>query len=190
MGGMGDLIDSLSGQLGGSVLTSAPVALLETAANGKDTRYRLIYGEGKDRGETDADVVVLAIPAYSSAALLRELDPGIAATMDTVPYAVMAVVHLGYDEDALPSPLDGFGFLIPKSENRRIIGSLWASSIFPERAPEGRVLLTVMIGGAGDPYSPKLDEEDLLNLSRRELDCTMGIKAAPVFSRVIKWKGR
>ncbi|MDF1536718.1 MAG: protoporphyrinogen oxidase [bacterium] len=187
-GGMGDLTDALSGRLGESVVTSAPVVKLEAAANGRNPRYRLTCGDSKDRAETDAAVVVLAIPAYASAALLRELDPGIAATMDTIPYAVMAVVHLGYDESSLPFPLDGFGFLIPKSEGRRILGSLWASSIFSGRAPAGHALLTVMIGGAGDPFTPRLDEEDLLNVARQEVNVTMGIETAPVFSRVIKWE--
>jgi oxygen-dependent protoporphyrinogen oxidase len=187
-GGMGDLIDELTGQLGASVLTSAPLGRLEMTGNEKGSRYRLIYGEGEDRRETGADAVVLAIPAYSSAALLKELDPGIAATMDTIPYAVMAVVHLGYEQGSLPGPLDGFGFLIPKSEGRRIIGALWASSIFQGRAPDGRVLLTVMVGGAGDPFTPRLEEEDLLDVSRQEVDTTMGIKTAPVFTNVIKWE--
>jgi len=186
--GTGELINAISSRLGDSVFTSAPVQRLETHPGGKDSPYRLIFGEGANQGEREADAVVLAIPAYSCAALLRELDPGIAATMDTVPYAVMAVVHLGYDESALPSPPDGFGFLIPKSEGRRILGSLWASSIFPGRAPEGRVLLTVMIGGASDPFTPRLDEEELIRVSRQELDITMGIKEAPVFQSLLRWE--
>lgn len=185
--GTAELIGAIASRLGDSILTSAPARRLERTGEGQSPRYRLLFGEGETSAEREADAVVLAVPAYASATLLRDLDPGIAATMDTVPYAAMGVVHLGYEANSLPSPPDGFGFLIPKSEGRRALGALWASSIFNGRAPEGHVLLTVMLGGASDPLTPRLDEEDLIKVARQELEITMGIKDAPVFSTVLKW---
>jgi oxygen-dependent protoporphyrinogen oxidase len=186
--GLEELIGGLSSRLREPLLTATAVtALVRSDGEGGPCWRLALKGKG---GEThlDADLVVLALPATDAAAILEGMDPGIAATMRTIPYAAMAVSHLGYRTADLPRPLDGFGFLIPHVEGRRILGSLWASSIFAGRAPEGHVLLTVMAGGAKDPRTPRLTEEEIIGLVREELRITMGIAAAPVFTTVISWR--
>jgi oxygen-dependent protoporphyrinogen oxidase len=181
--GLQEIIDGLAARLGpGSVLTGARVSALARRGSSWEVRF----GEGAGRALA-CDLVVLAIPAYDAADLLAPYDHGIAATMRTIPYAGMAVVHLGYEERALPAPLDGFGFLIPGSEHRRILGGLWASSIFAGRAPEGRVLITVMMGGAKDPGIRARSEEEVVEIARAELRHTMGIAAESVFVRALRW---
>jgi oxygen-dependent protoporphyrinogen oxidase len=80
------------------------------------------------------------------------------------------------------NPLDGFGFLIPGGEKRKILGALWDSSVFPNRAPEGKALLRVMVGGVRAPALAALPEAELLAIAREELREIMGIAAEPVLA--------
>lgn len=139
-------------------------------------------------GELDGiDAVVMATPAYDAAHLLGAHDAGLADLLHAIPYVPAAVVCTGYRRPDIPRPVDGFGFLIPKSEGRRILGSRWDSSTFLERAPEGSVLLTQIVGGARNPELVKLEDGELLGLVRDELAATMGIEAPPDYSRIFRW---
>lgn len=136
-----------------------------------------------------ADAVVSAAPADAAGTYLRELVPEMAAEFLALPYSPMAVVGLGFSEHRLPAPLDGFGFLIPHSEKREILGILWSSSIFPgQRAPEGSALLTVMMGGARRTGITGLSDAEVLTTARREVAHTMGIDTAPEFTRIFRWE--
>ncbi len=184
--GMGQLIAELTARL--TVEREAEVVELQRRDQGGRVIHEAVWERGGKRQSLAADLLVLAIPAYDAARLLQGFDPGIASTMRTIPYASMAVVHLGYPASALPRPLDGFGFLIPHSEGRRILGSLWSSSIFAHRAPSGHVLLTNMMGGAQDPQMRYLSEQELTAIAREELRVTMGLDAEPEFSSVFSWE--
>jgi oxygen-dependent protoporphyrinogen oxidase len=120
--------------------------------------------------------------------LLRSHDQRLGELLYAVPYVPAAVVCAGYSADQLSRPLDGFGFLIPRSEGRRILGSLWSSSIFPNRAPEGSVLLTQIVGGARNPELVGLDDTELLRVVRDELDWTLGIRAEPSYTKIVRWE--
>jgi oxygen-dependent protoporphyrinogen oxidase len=98
----------------------------------------------------------------------------------------MVVVALGYDRATLGHPLDGFGFLVPRGEGLRMLGALWDSSVYPGRAPEGRALVRVMLGGAHDPAAIALDDDAVLRITREELRTAMGITAAPTFVRIFR----
>ncbi len=135
------------------------------------------------RGEVDADVVVLAVPAYGAAEVLGGLDPSLRAALSAIPYSPISVVALGYEKAALGNPLDGFGFLVPRGEKRKILGALWDSSVFPNRAPEGKALIRTMVGGVRAPALAALPPEELFGLVRSELTATMGVTADPILSR-------
>jgi oxygen-dependent protoporphyrinogen oxidase len=94
--------------------------------------------------------VVLTLPAYAAAALLQDLNPQASQLLSEIPYPPVAVVTLAYPEDALPQPLRGFGHLIPRSQGLRTLGTIWASCLFPERAPQGYHCFLNFIGGATD----------------------------------------
>jgi oxygen-dependent protoporphyrinogen oxidase len=99
------------------------------------------------------------------------------------------VVCLGFDAAALAAdrgPLNGFGFLVPRSEGIRLLGALWETSIYTNRAPEGKALMRVMIGGATDPGALDVDDETLVATVRAELRQTMGLHVAPEFVRIIR----
>lgn len=144
--------------------------------------YVLHLSEGGLREEMEADILVVATPAYEAARILRPLDDALADALDAIPYSPITVAALGYDAGRLGNPLDGFGFLIPRGEQRKILGALWDSSVFPNRAPDGKALLRVMVGGVRAPALAALPEAELIGLARKELRDIMGISADPVLA--------
>jgi len=149
----------------------------------RDGKILLSLEERNLRGEIDADVIVLAVPAYAASEMLGDLDSSLRAALSAIPYSPVSVVALGYDKAALGNPLDGFGFLIPRGEKRKILGALWDSSVFPNRAPEGKALIRAMVGGVRSPALSALSPEELIGLVREELAATMGVTADPILSR-------
>ena len=149
----------------------------------RDGRFLLSLVENGQRGEVDTDALVMATPAYDAAAALGPLDPALAEALSAIPYSPISVVALGYEQAGLGNPLDGFGFLIPRGEKRKILGALWDSSVFPNRAPHGMALIRAMVGGVRNPELAELPPEELIALTRAELAVTMGIAASPTLAR-------
>jgi len=143
-----------------------------------------VAGPDFDWGPFDA--VVVAAPAHAAAVQLREVSPVLHENLVKIPFAPMAVIALGFDRAAVKHDLEGFGLLIPGREKRELLGVLWTSSIFPRRAPEGKVLLRCMAGGADNPGVLELDDEALLSLTMAELRPLLGIKGAPEMVRIIR----
>ncbi|WNG39715.1 protoporphyrinogen oxidase [Archangium violaceum] len=182
-GGLGVLVGALAQSLGTAARTGVRVEGLRREGNG----WRLAVEEHGQQAELAADKVVLAVPAYVAAKLLRPLDETLAARMEGIAYAPVAVVHLGFAPGSLPPP-DGFGFLVPTLERRRVLGVIHASSTFPWRAEGGRILLTCMVGGAKRPDLVELDDAALVTLAREELRELAGVTAEPSFTEVFHWK--
>lgn len=179
-GGLQELTDALAAALGDRLRTDCPVQAVSDMGR-RGLRVHLAEG-----APLQADAVILACPAWNAAELVREMDPDLAAPLDGIPSAPLAVVHFGYHRGALEQEPRGFGFLVPRGQGPRILGSLWISSIFEERAPEGRILVTSMVGGAHDPAAVELEEAELTRIVREDLSHAMGIIAAPYFTRVMK----
>jgi len=178
--GVQTLIDVLAGRLSEGLHLGVSVH----GARLRDGKLLLSIREDGQNGEIDADLVLLATPAYAAADILRPLDSGLGGALAGIPYSPISVVALGYDRATLRNPLDGFGFLIPRGERRKILGALWDSSVFPNRAPEGRALIRAMVGGIRGPELAALPEKDLLELTRKELSGIMGIEDEPVLARI------
>ncbi len=178
-GGMQVLVSRMAEELGHSVRLGARVQALQREGGG----YRLV-GEGME--PLEADSVVLACPAHAAAPMTRELTPGLSELMEQVPYSPLAVVCLGYARPDMVHPMNGFGFLVPRTAGLRLLGALWTSSIFPERCPDGRVLVRVMIGGARDPEALDLSDDELAELVHGEIAGAQGATAAPDFVRVFR----
>jgi oxygen-dependent protoporphyrinogen oxidase len=141
-----------------------------------------------DDGETlDADAVILATPAYITAELIGDLDPGLAQTLRDIPYASTATVSVAYPLSDIPKPLNAYGYIIPRAEGRSILACTWTSTKFPHRAPEGYGLLRAFIGRAGDDEVINRSDDELLRLVRAELHDVLGITAAPHLYRLFRW---
>ena len=132
--------------------------------------------------------LVIACPTFAAAAFVGDFDPELAQAFAAIPYAPIIVVATGHRREDVSHPLDGFGFLIPRTQGMRTLGSIWTSSIFEERAPEGFVQFRSMLGGAGDPTVMELTDEQLWSTLRRELDPLIGIKKDPAFMRIYRWE--
>jgi oxygen-dependent protoporphyrinogen oxidase len=128
-----------------------------------------------------ADRLVLAVPTHVAAKLLQ---PEIATRFKEIEYASLAAVSLGYLKEDVRHSLEGFGFLIPRSEGLRTLGTVWNSSLFPNRAPQGSVLLTSFIGGATDPQAVTLSAEEISAIVHRNISQILSIRSQPTFSNV------
>jgi oxygen-dependent protoporphyrinogen oxidase len=181
-GGLQTLVDALAQVLGPAVHTNAKVEGLQPGHGG----WRVSVRENGRQAELVASQVVLATPAYVTAGLLRPLDEPLSALVEGIVYAPIAVVNLGFAPGSTPAP-DGFGFLVPGLEKRRLLGAIHASTVFPFRAEGGRVLYTCMVGGARRPELVGLDEESLVALAREELKELAGVTATPSFTEVVRW---
>jgi oxygen-dependent protoporphyrinogen oxidase len=103
-------------------------------------------------------------------------------------YPPLSVLALGFPRDAVDHPLDGFGMLVPPvEEDLRILGTIFSSTLFPDRAPEDHVLLTTFVGGARAPDRATTDVETLQSLVEQDLDRLLGVTAAPAFRRHVHW---
>jgi oxygen-dependent protoporphyrinogen oxidase len=131
------------------------------------------------RGERDADRVVLAAPAWEAARLVRSFASEAADALEGIPHPFLAVVHVSVSLASLPGPLHGFGHLVVPQEGRRILGAVWSSSLFPGRAPEGRALVAVFLGGARDPEASALSDGELTAIASRETAITLGAREEP-----------
>jgi oxygen-dependent protoporphyrinogen oxidase len=180
------LAETLRERLRSAPVLGAAVRRIEKgdpAANGLP--QWVVCGDGQDRWTADA--VVLTCPAYTQAALLADLDVELAAHIDGIPYNRVVVAALGYRVADVPRPLDGFGFLVPQRTGRDLLGVQWCSSIFPDRAPPGMVLLRAMCGGVRRPEIVDWEDDRLIEAVRAELRASMGITAAPVFHHLVRW---
>jgi len=178
--GIQTLTDILAEELGMAVVRSGEgVTRIE---KGTSVPWRVITA----RGEYAADSVILATPAYASAEFLDGIDSGISSVLRQIPYATMTVACFGYEREKIDYDLSGFGYLIPKQEKLSTLGTLWDSSIFENRAPQGKVLLRSMLGGACFPEYIKLSDAEVEKRVRDDLQRTMGITAAPSFIRIFR----
>jgi len=132
--------------------------------------------------------VVLAIPSYNAAEVVEEMSPLLSKKLAKIPYAPISVVCLGFRKDSISHPLNGFGFLVPRVENRSILGSIWTSSIFADRAPDGMVQFRTMVGGDGNHESIDLSDDDMVRSVMTDLDRILGITGSPILKRVYRWR--
>ncbi len=160
-----------------------PGCAVVSIGKGQSVPYRVRCSDGR---EHEADIVIVASPAFAAAGMLDGLDSGMTTILSQIPYSSMTVACFGYERDRITHPLDGFGYLIPKKEGLSILGTLWDSSMFENRAPQGKVLLRSMMGGACFPEYIRLSDDEVTARVRKDLKQVMGIEAAPSFVRIFR----
>ncbi len=177
--GMSALTDTLALMLGSRIRTDSPVA-------GISRNSRLYTLHLKDGANEETDVLILAAPAFAQSSILQEYEPELAGLLAGIEYPALSVVCLGYREDHIAPYLDGFGFLVPSTERRSILGTIVDSNVFPGRAPEGHALFRTMVGGARTPQFACLPDEQLLDRVRADLKDITGLAAEPEFVRIFR----
>ncbi len=180
--GMREIIDALCGSLRRPPRFGVAVKRLRRA----DGRRGWVVVTEEDES-INADVAVLACPAYAQAGLVSDFDNDLAKHLEGIAYNRVAVITLGFHRKDLPRPLDGFGYIAPQRLRRDILGVQWCSSIFADRAPAGMVLMRAMAGGWHRPDVLAWDDQRLLAATRREIELALGIRTEPVWHRIIRW---
>ena len=174
--GLEQLVRGLAESLGPALRVGTPVLSLERVGEGS----RGAWAAGLASGErVEADAVIVAVPVSRAAALLRPLDRDLARAMGSIPSASLAVVALGFRSEAFRARPDGYGFLVAPGEPLEILGALCESHLWPGRAPEGRVLIRVMIGGSERPDLLTRSDADLTGLAMGALDRVWGLTSGP-----------
>jgi oxygen-dependent protoporphyrinogen oxidase len=183
-GGMESLADALAKPLGPGLRLRSPALGVERR-EGPGYRIRLASGEA-----LEADAVVLTTAPRTTASLLRALAPEAARDLETIPSAGLNVVALGFRRDAFRGTPDGYGFLAapgaaPEHE-LNILGALFESNLFPDRAPEEHVLVRVMVGGAERPDLVTKRDDELVALSMKALDRMVGLERGPERTWIVR----
>ena len=149
------------------------------------SQYRL-HLSGTRKGLV-VDTVILATPAFVTARLLRGLDSAISKHLYAIPYVSTATVNLVYRRSQIKHPLDGYGFVVPSLEGRKIMAATFSSIKFPGRAPGGMVLLRCFVGGAKNEELVSLRRTELLAAVRGDIEEILSINGAPFLIRVFRW---
>ncbi|MEW6510997.1 MAG: protoporphyrinogen oxidase [Bacteroidota bacterium] len=183
--GMQTLPRALAGSLGDRLRLQTNVTSVDRMPEG---RIKVGFETREGRGEVTADAVVIAVPAYVAERFVRPYAPSLADALEGISYPPVAQVFLGYPAAAMTRPLDGFGYLIPARERRKILGTIWSSALFPGRAPSGHVALTTFVGGSRQPDITGRGDEELVRLVASELASIMGVKGDPAYHKVIRWQ--
>ncbi len=179
--GLSTLVETLAARLEGEVLIGVGATAVERDGAGyavRTTGGRMLV----------ADAVVLAAPAYVSAGLIADIAPELAGMLAAIRYVSTATVSLGYRAADVIGKLNGFGYVVPRTEKRQVSACTYTSIKFDHRAPGDMALVRCFIGGPGHEELVDLDDAGLRALARRELAEVVGLHAEPVISRVFRWR--
>jgi oxygen-dependent protoporphyrinogen oxidase len=180
--GMQELPESILAKLAPGSLHPNSVA---QAVQRQDGGWIVSAGYATDH----VNAVILATPAPAAATLLEMASPDLSAELRAIPYSSSVTVALGFGEDVRACLPPGFGFLVPRSEGKRMLATTFVHNKFPYRAPEGRALLRCFLGGSRDEQVLQLPDEEILSVVKEELRQILGLTAEPLFTRLYRWKG-
>jgi len=183
--GVDALPSAIALKLGDALKMNAPG---NSIIRGPDFEIR--FAQNRSIETLRASAIVLATPAYSASHLVASLSstssPKLSHTLSGVAYAPVAVVASGYYDQQIGQELAGFGFLVPRNERVRTLGTVWNSSLFPGRAPAGSAAITSFIGGATDPKIIELPDSEIASIVQGENARILEITGPPITSLV--WK--
>jgi oxygen-dependent protoporphyrinogen oxidase len=184
------LIKALAKKLGDHLFCDVEVAAVDPLDPGheaKAPRFHVTLNTLRGEERIEAERLILAISPKSAGQILARLSPEFESQLGAVDYAAVGVVSLGYRKLDVGHSLAGFGFLVPRSSGLNDLGTVWNSSLFPGRAPEGYALLTSFVGGATNPGILEESPEELVSLVHKEIAPILSIRNQPVFSNVTVW---
>jgi len=176
-GGISTLANHLRGVIEAEWRFNEPVQMVERVSAG--------FRVASTAGVTEVDRVVICATSYAAAGMVLPLDAELARRLAAIDYSPIAVVGFGYR--SLPDPLDGFGLLTTSSARLPILGVLWDSSIFPDRAPPGCKSIRVLLGGQRSPELVNQDEAGLIRTARAGLEKSMGLTQDADVAFVRRW---
>jgi len=182
LGGMQQMVDALLARLQSySLRSNAAVQKLEKQGNGWNVLSEYSW--------QSFDAVIVATPARAAAEIIQGASSQLASELRGIDYTSSITINLGYDVRVRSSLPPGFGFLVPRSENRRMLAATFVHNKFPHRAPADRALLRCFIGGANNGGILDFPDDQIVAAARAELREILGITAEPIFARVHRWSG-
>jgi oxygen-dependent protoporphyrinogen oxidase len=183
-GGLTELVDALTIRIKEMEVASLLTGKNVTGLVKREDGYEVLT-EGEP--SVHADCVVVATPSYVASDLLKGIDNEFSSRLLSIPYVSTATVSIAYKKADITHPLDGFGFVVPKTENRRIMAATWSSIKWSYRAPADMVLIRCFVGGAKQSELVSLNDEEMTEMVKEELRDIMGIDAEPVIVRIYRW---
>jgi oxygen-dependent protoporphyrinogen oxidase len=188
-GGLSTLVEAIAARLPSkSVHLNSPIEKIERSGD----VWRLFpTGAGSFPAEAgqflEFDALIVAVPAHRASLLLAPIDAELASELGQIDYSGTAIVSLGYDLRQVGHPLDGMGAVMPSIENSPILACSFSSQKYPHRAPPGKTLLRVFVGGARRPDLAEMPDPELLPLVLGHLEPLLQIKGQPTFCDIAHW---
>lgn len=184
------LVRALARNLGDHLVCNVEVTAIDPLDPGheaKAPRFHITLRTPRGEEHIETERLILANSPLGASRILSRLNPEFEFLLASVEYAAVGVVSLGYRTADIGHNLAGFGFLIPRSAGLNALGSVWNSSLFPGRAPDGYALLTSFVGGATNPAILQKSPEELISLVHREIAPLLSLRNSPLFSNVTVW---
>ncbi len=185
--GVATLPSKMAEKLGSRLQTGSTVLSINRYPPQGNETLEVRFQRAGDITTTQFSAVVIAAPAYTAAHLIESISDRLKHTLSGIAYAPVAVVASGYYRQQSAEQLNGFGFLVPRREKLHTLGTVWNSSLFPGRAPEGAVTLTSFTGGATNPDVAAEPEDEIAKIIQSENEHILKIMGSPVTSAVWKY---
>lgn len=185
-GGLGELTRTLVQKLleRGVCLTAGTRCLEVQPLTQNTASFQIILEHGE---RLPADAVVLTTPTFQTARMLRSFQPETASLLNGIPYASTATISLAYETEAVDSRIQGYGFVVPRKEQRPLLAATWSSLKWPERSKAGETLIRCYVGGRGREKILEQEDGALVECVRRELANIVGITTPPLFTEIHRW---
>lgn len=179
--GLEVLVNGLGQRIGDAVNVSTAIESVEKAEEKWIVQGRKI--------KENFDAVLTAIPTHrmTNMTFRDKSDLDMSILRDIVHPPVSSVV-MGFRRDQIRHSLEGFGMLVPKVERKNILGTIFSSSLFENRAPEGYITLSTYIGGMRQPDHALLDDQEMDRLILKDLEALLGVRGEPAFVNRRTWK--
>jgi oxygen-dependent protoporphyrinogen oxidase len=175
------LARELAKSLGEALLFNTVVETLRVEeVDGRREQILTVIRDGA-RQTLRARAVIITCPTSAAAEMLCAVSPRLAELLNSVEYAAVAMLYTAFARSQVQHSMNGFGFLVPRSEGKQLLGAVWNSSLFPGRAPEGTILCTSFAGGTTNPAISSAPPEQILDVLLRELRPVLGIDGQPTF---------
>jgi protoporphyrinogen/coproporphyrinogen III oxidase len=192
-GGLKVLVSALAQKLGESVLPGAEISGIGRSAGANAHSLEVNYRLGDAMQSLQVTAIVVATPAEETARLLKSIEPAFSKILDRIEYAPVAQVSAGYGLEQInyrnaEQGLEGFGFLVPRSEGLRVLGTVWNSALFAERAPRGMASFTSFLGGMTDPEIVSYESDQIAAIALSELSSVLDITASPAANHLARWQ--
>jgi oxygen-dependent protoporphyrinogen oxidase len=184
--GMQSLAETVVSHLNpASLLNNTTVTAVQPSADG----WTVFGGAQPER----FDAVIIALPRTAAAPILRDASADLSTELTAIQYSSSITVGLAYDLKVRQALPPGFGFLVPRSEGKRLLAATFVHNKFPQRAPEDRALLRCFFAGSNAEQVWDLSDNQIIDVVREELQQILGphiieLRYDPLFARVYKWK--